>query len=92
MLYLDFSNIKVLSQNFNNSALGDGLSQGRQTLQNSGGGGGWRGIQSGSIFKKVHFLAFFRQTIKKDLLLDFYAIKRSTFYHFYAKRLKKVAF
>ena len=45
------------------------------------GGGGLGGtcIQPGSILKKVHFLAFLSKTIKKGLLLDFYAIKSSTF-------------
>ena len=50
--------------------------------------GGWRGYPIfGSIFKRVHFLAFLRKTIKKGLYiyakrlkkLDSYAIKRSTF-------------
>ena len=51
------------------------------------------------MFKKVHFLAFLRKTIKKvhfcakqikkDLFLDFYAMKNSTFLHFYAKWLQK---
>ena len=42
--------------------------------------GGWRGNPlPGSILKKVHFLAFLRKTIKKDQLLDFHTIERSTF-------------
>ena len=56
----------------------------------------------GSMFKKVHFLAFLRKTIKKvhfcakqikkDLFLDFYAMKNSTFFAFLRKVITKGAF
>ena len=43
--------------------------QGRQTRQNSGGGG-WKGNpRFGSIFKRVYFLAFLRKAMKKGLYL-----------------------
>ena len=56
--------------------------QGRQTQPNSGGFAVVTKIDAtipASIFKKIHFLPYLRNAIKKGLFLDFYAKKSFTF-------------